>query len=513
MIGVIATIPKYQFSSNGVPMVDGTLETYLAGSTTPEPTYQDQALSTANTTTIVLDARGECVLWLDPTKEYKFILKNKQGVPQWTQDDISGAMSAAVLAQSLGASLIGFTQAETGAAAMTVQAKLRQIAHRDDYNSDAEFNAAKGTRPSIDGSDNFDAPVTPTGGAQALLSAVLAEIKAVQNATHGGRHIITYRGPHSVYLRGGKYIPMSGFRFHGQWSRTSSKTAQLPATMIGSLSNADGSTPNMGAGLTAPTFENWYAVFACANNADSTATLQVMPYIRARTVSGSDVTFNKAGEGVHSAIAQTYAWAVDALAGTECLVISETVDSRANAFSGRVTSITANTTGQMTLASVGAVAAYDWLLPAPPGFDHYRYLGSFYYDTAEVRNIADTGNLVKSYGINLASPSFSASVASPTMANVSGYISPLATAVILRSSSNFATTSVGDYAEYFAMDNGNHTVQQIYEFKEAAATTVVFNDGITVPFSFGQQFYFSNAGGLASLRTEQTISPVGWIEP
>lgn len=113
MSGVIATIPKYQFSSNGVPMVDGTLETYLAGSTTPEPTYQNQALSIANTNPIVLDSRGECVLWLDSTKQYKFILKNKQGAIQWTQDNISGATGGnfmSDLAASSGASLVGLAQ-------------------------------------------------------------------------------------------------------------------------------------------------------------------------------------------------------------------------------------------------------------------------------------------------------------------------------------------------------------------------------------------------------------------
>lgn len=125
MSGVIATIPKFQFSSNGVPMVEGTLETYFSGTTTPAATYQDQALSIANTNPIVLDSRGECVLWLDPTKEYKFILKNKQGVTQWTQDDIGGAANSATLATSIGASLIGYIDAGAGATAASVQAALR----------------------------------------------------------------------------------------------------------------------------------------------------------------------------------------------------------------------------------------------------------------------------------------------------------------------------------------------------------------------------------------------------
>ena len=112
MAGVIATIPKFQFSANGVPMVGGTLDTYIAGSTTPATTWQDSALTIANTNPISLDARGECVLWLDSTKSYKFVLKNASGVIQWTQDNISGAGSLADklrtdLAASSGASLVG----------------------------------------------------------------------------------------------------------------------------------------------------------------------------------------------------------------------------------------------------------------------------------------------------------------------------------------------------------------------------------------------------------------------
>lgn len=112
MAGVIATIPKFQFSANGVPMVGGTLDTYIAGSTTPATTWQDSALTIANTNPISLDARGECVLWLDPAVVYKFVLKNAQGVIQWTQDNISNPAALANslradLAASSGAALVG----------------------------------------------------------------------------------------------------------------------------------------------------------------------------------------------------------------------------------------------------------------------------------------------------------------------------------------------------------------------------------------------------------------------
>jgi hypothetical protein len=84
-------------------MVGGTLETYVAGSTTPATTWQDAALTTANTNPITLDARGECVLWLDRSIAYKFVLKNAQGVIQWTQENsnIGPSLDVAAL-ESLG---------------------------------------------------------------------------------------------------------------------------------------------------------------------------------------------------------------------------------------------------------------------------------------------------------------------------------------------------------------------------------------------------------------------------
>jgi hypothetical protein len=95
MSGTTAVIPRYQFSRDGVPLVGGTLETYLAGTTTPTETWANKALTSSNGTSITLDANGECTLWLDDTKVYKFVLKNAAGVTQWTEDNVSGTIASA----------------------------------------------------------------------------------------------------------------------------------------------------------------------------------------------------------------------------------------------------------------------------------------------------------------------------------------------------------------------------------------------------------------------------------
>lgn len=131
-------------------MVGGTLDTYIAGSTTPATTWQDSALTIANTNPISLDARGECVLWLDPDVVYKFVLKNAQGVIQWTQDNISNPAALANslradLAASSGASLVGFLQAGAGAVATTVQSKLRECVSVKDFGAVGDWNTATHT--------------------------------------------------------------------------------------------------------------------------------------------------------------------------------------------------------------------------------------------------------------------------------------------------------------------------------------------------------------------------------
>lgn len=136
MPGVIATVPKYQFSdATGTPLAGGTLTTYIAGTNTLTNTWQDQALSIANTNPITLDSRGECVLWLNSTVNYKFVLKNAAGVTQWTVDNISGSDNGLrdALAASGGSALVGFLQSGTGASARTVQAKLRDTVSVKDF--------------------------------------------------------------------------------------------------------------------------------------------------------------------------------------------------------------------------------------------------------------------------------------------------------------------------------------------------------------------------------------------
>lgn len=432
-----------------------------------------------------------------------------------TATNVQAAIAEVVtdLALSSGSSTVGYLPAGTGAVATTVQAKLREtLISRNDYSTTGDFNTAvvaNPTIPSLDGSGNFSAKITPTGEpTQINLS------DAVLTIATSNRAAVRYYSATAVSITCPRHILMGGFRFFGQYTKARvplfSRTTGSPQTVSVSTDLGAESTAHL---------DGWYAVFACADNSDATPSFKVMPYLRAGTVAGSTITLCSGAEGIHTNTATTYAWSsTNNLAGTECLVINETVNGRANAFSGRTTTITANTATTVTLTDIGAIAAFDFILPAPPGFDNFCYMGSFYYETpGDVRNIGDSGSLVKAKMINTADPNWSATgqigtIAAPVAIHFGGYVCPLATGVVVKDNANFNTASTGTYAAYFDIDGSQHIVQTILSTKEAAANETQLMDGITVPFCFTQAFYYSNTGTIIAQRSGGTLEITGWIE-
>lgn len=82
------------FDANGDPLASGKLYTYEAGTTTPLATYTNSTGVTANANPIILDARGECSVWIDSSAAYKFVLKDSSDVTIWTIDQISADAGA-----------------------------------------------------------------------------------------------------------------------------------------------------------------------------------------------------------------------------------------------------------------------------------------------------------------------------------------------------------------------------------------------------------------------------------
>lgn len=87
----IFTLPRVQvFDSNGNPLAGAKLYAYQAGTSTPQNTYSDSALSVANANPVVADANGVFGAIFMLPADYKFILQTAAGVTVWTADNVPG---------------------------------------------------------------------------------------------------------------------------------------------------------------------------------------------------------------------------------------------------------------------------------------------------------------------------------------------------------------------------------------------------------------------------------------
>lgn len=95
-----ALYPKFRAydPSTGLPLVGGKLFTDIAGTSTPQATYTDAALTVPNANPIILDANGEAVIYTGPLA-YKFILQKSDGTAIWTFDNYAPNLTALNLAE------------------------------------------------------------------------------------------------------------------------------------------------------------------------------------------------------------------------------------------------------------------------------------------------------------------------------------------------------------------------------------------------------------------------------
>lgn len=87
-----------QCDSNGAPLAGGLVYTYLAGSSTPAPTYTDNTGITPQANPIVMNTLGavQSPVWLTSGTAYKFIIRDALGVLQRTIDNVSGINDASI---------------------------------------------------------------------------------------------------------------------------------------------------------------------------------------------------------------------------------------------------------------------------------------------------------------------------------------------------------------------------------------------------------------------------------
>ena len=122
------------FDTNGLPLNQGTISTFIAGGTTPQATYTTVAGSVQNANPIVLgtDGRPPSEIWLIAGVSYRFDVKDSLGNLIKSYDNISSDITA--LSAATGATLVGYQAPGTGSVATTVQNRLsRELWLQEDF--------------------------------------------------------------------------------------------------------------------------------------------------------------------------------------------------------------------------------------------------------------------------------------------------------------------------------------------------------------------------------------------
>jgi hypothetical protein len=95
--------PNQQFfAPDGTFLSGGLLYFYLSGTSTPSPTFSDQALTIPNLNPVVLDADGYAgAIFLVDGVSYKVVLTDSNMVEQWTEDPVGSTTSETAVTGTL----------------------------------------------------------------------------------------------------------------------------------------------------------------------------------------------------------------------------------------------------------------------------------------------------------------------------------------------------------------------------------------------------------------------------
>ncbi len=94
-MATLTPVVKQQFLNAGVPVANGFLYTYAAGTTTPQAAYTDQSEATQLPNPVPLDANGMAEIWLGELS-YKLVLEDSLNNVLWTADNISAISPGSV---------------------------------------------------------------------------------------------------------------------------------------------------------------------------------------------------------------------------------------------------------------------------------------------------------------------------------------------------------------------------------------------------------------------------------
>lgn len=95
-VSVLGGVGWQFLDDDGNPLAGGKIATFLAGTTTPAPTYTDDSGAASNPNPIILDSAGRPPeqIWLDTGIRYKFRLLTFDDVEIRTYDNVYGVEEA-----------------------------------------------------------------------------------------------------------------------------------------------------------------------------------------------------------------------------------------------------------------------------------------------------------------------------------------------------------------------------------------------------------------------------------
>ena len=161
---MLLNYPRFKgFDPNtGALLAAGKVYSYIAGTSTPTPTYANQALSVANPNPTELDGAGEATIWLDPAVNYKIVLADPYDVVLFTVDGIQTPEAArlASLVVSGATTLAAVTASGQIISTVTTGTAPLVIASTTEV---ANLNAAKLSGKDWDAPDPIGATTPSTG--------------------------------------------------------------------------------------------------------------------------------------------------------------------------------------------------------------------------------------------------------------------------------------------------------------------------------------------------------------
>jgi hypothetical protein len=153
-MAALSPVPKLYFvDSNGNPLVGGKLWTYESGTSTPAITYSNASGSSNNTNPVILDSRGEALVYLNTEQIYRFYLTDANDVPVWPSpiDNVSSGIVELISLGVFASSYSGYDPSGATFSTTAIQAAINAA-------------VANGTRTVIiTGKPKINAPLTYTG--------------------------------------------------------------------------------------------------------------------------------------------------------------------------------------------------------------------------------------------------------------------------------------------------------------------------------------------------------------